>query len=133
VLESDDADIELARRLALGYAAVDVVRAADMRLAAAVSAGAASFERETSDVAPGLRATPDSSTPSFAAGVELRAAYALIVGAAARLSIELSAGALVVPAAPVLRFATGAPEPRDEPLWLLQPELRLGPHLRLRL
>jgi hypothetical protein len=39
---------------------------------------------------------------------------------------------LLVPGAPVLRYQTAAGS-RDERLWWLQPELRLGPHLRVRL
>jgi hypothetical protein len=132
VLENDEAEVELARRLALAYVGVDVMRAEPFRLAAALAAGAASFRRETRDVAPGFERTDPEDTPAFAAGLELRAAYTLAEGAGARFSIELAAGALLVPEAPVLRFDT-ARQPRDEPLWWLQPELRLGPHLRVRL
>jgi len=102
------------------------------RCALALAAGAASFARDTRTVGPGLMETPDADTLAFAGSVELRAGFALASGAAARLELELSAAAVFVPAAPVLRYRT-ATGTRDEQLWWLQPELRLGPYLRVRL
>jgi len=133
-LTNPEAEVVLSRRVLLGYAALDLLRDRHVRCALALSAGVASFHRETQpgSVAAGLRATDDENNPAFAAGVELRAGYALVTGTGARLELELSAGVLLVPAAPVLRYRT-ATSPRDAKLWWLQPELRLGPHLRVRL
>jgi hypothetical protein len=125
-------EVELKRRAALAYGAFDFVQGESARVAVAVSVGAVSFQRRTKTVAAGLMATEDADKLALGVGAELRAGYTLVAGASAQIELELSACVLGVPAAPVLRYES-AGETHPRALWVLEPELRLGPHVRVRL
>jgi hypothetical protein len=124
--------VTLQRRAALAVASLSVLRRSRVALALGVATGVASFARTTTSVAPGLLATHASDKLALALGLELRARFTLLAGSAARLGLELAASAMVLPAAPLLRYENGG-QPVERRLWPVQPELRLGPYLQLPL
>jgi len=124
--------VELTRRTLLAYAALVSAPAQRLAFDLALSAGAVSFRRVTDRVAADLSPTHGVDTLAFGAGLELRARYTLWSSPSAALALELSARALVVPAAPLLRYERDGTL-HSRALWPVQPELLLGPRLRVRL
>ncbi len=124
--------ITLRRHVLLGGASLDVVRRARVQLALGAAAGVAAFARKTTRVDAGLQPAPAHTPLAFALGLALRARFVLLSGARASFGFELALGALVVPAAPVLRY-DNARDHVDRALWLIQPHAHLGPYLRLKL
>jgi hypothetical protein len=127
-----EATLHVGRSVALASAAYDVLQGARARVALGLEAGVASFARETTAVGAGLTETHATSLQSLALGCELRAGVQLIASHALALDLELDAGLLALPAAPVLRYP-GANGSVDHALWVLQPALQLGPRLRIAL
>jgi hypothetical protein len=124
--------LSLQRKVALATAALELVRKDRLQLALGAGAGLASFARETTQVAAGLRATAGANSLALALGLELRGRIALLSGSLASFGLELAAGALVIPAAPVLRYQ-GSAGRVEHALWFIEPHVHLGPYLRLEL
>ncbi len=134
-IERSGVALGLTRKLALASVAIDLHRGSRARIALGAVGGIAHFHRATRSLASGLRGDPadadgERDTLSAAFGLELRASLLLLDGAHSRFEIELTAGALCVPAAPVLRYdlPTGR---QDRALWLFEPFVQLGPRLQL--
>jgi hypothetical protein len=130
-IHDDEATLRVRRSDVLASGAFAFVQGARAHAAVALDLGLASFARETRIALPStLTATPADSAQSFAFGVELRGGVQLVSSRTFALELELSAGVLVLPAAPVLRYE-GMNGRVEHALWLLQPQLRLGPRIRL--
>jgi hypothetical protein len=125
--------IALQRSVALATVSFEVAASQRLSLAAAGGIGVAWFARDTRSVAAGLEATEASTLQAFATELELRGRLRLVGGTGAALDLELCAGALVLPAAPVLRYERSGGGRVEHPLWRLAPHLRLGPYLRVPL
>jgi hypothetical protein len=124
--------VRLRRRAALVDAEFTFFERARLALALDAAAGVASFERTTIWVAPGLKPSDPVDKAAFVLGIALRARIALLRGKAASFGLELEGGALIAPAAPVLRYQ-GSSGRVEHALWPVQPHLHLGPYLRLEL
>ena len=130
-IRDEETTVDEQRTVALASAGLDIVSSRRARLALALGLGVASFARTTRAVqSPELRPTHASNPVSFAGALELRAALRLLSLGAFALEMELDAGALAVPAAPLLRY-DGAHGTVSRALWLVQPHVRMGPLLRV--
>jgi hypothetical protein len=129
-IEDDEARLRVRRSDVLASGAFAFVQGARAHAAVAVDVGVASFARETQVRSAALLATPSDSKQSIAFGVELRGAVQLVSSRTFALELELSAGVLVLPAAPVLSYE-GMGGRVEHALWLVQPQLHLGPRIRL--
>lgn len=129
-IHDEEATLRIRRSDLLASGAFAFLHGARAHAAVAVDVGVASFARETRMVAATLTAKDPDSTQSFAFGVELRGAVQLVSSRTFALELELSAGLLALPAAPVLRY-DGAKGRVEHALWLVQPQLQLGPRIRL--
>jgi hypothetical protein len=131
-IKDREATLRVRRSDVLASGAFALLQSSRAHAAVAVDLGVGSFARETRVVPPStLTATPPNSTQSFALGIELRGGVQLVSSRTFALELELSAGVLVLPAAPVLSYDGGAGGRVEHALWLLQPQLRLGPRIRL--
>ena len=124
--------LHVQRAVALASIAFDALQSARAHLAVAFELGVASFARSTRTAQPPLSKTPADSTQSLALGLALRAGVQLVASRTLALELEIGAGFLTLPAAPVLRYA-GASGRVDHALWAVQPAVQLGPRLRIAL
>jgi hypothetical protein len=129
-IHDDEATLRVRRSDLLASGAFAFLQGARAHVAVALDVGVASFARETRMVAAPLKANPSDSTQSFTFGAELRGGVQLVSSRTFALELELSIGVLALPAAPVLQYE-GAKGRVEHALWLLQPQLQLGPRIRL--
>jgi hypothetical protein len=128
-VELERTRIETMRRTLLGQLGIEVLDAGGLRLVAALAAGISTFSRETVELAEGLAPTrQDADFAALAIGAELHAVAPLLTGSVAELGIALDLGALALPAAP--KFRVDTPDGRrEQALWAVAPQLRVGAYL----
>lgn len=131
-VRDEQVHINLQRSVALASVSLEIVHTARAQLAIAAGAGIASFARDTQQVASVLRATAPNDVQTFAAELEARGRVSLISTAAFVLDLEFAAGVLALPAAPTLQYQ-GAQGRVEHALWSVQPQLRIGPVVRVSL